>query len=172
MFEHVVIEQLKCVKCCGCVRFQLSTHGLFSVARAISSCHRCFFWFRAAPFRHPSSSDNKGISGDTSYSCCCLVGVWSLHCRGEEDSVIGWPASKMGGGHVLRRMAVFTFAAVMREHGGSVGRLLAHIRRLEAADCGSPGRHWGLRGCQGSGNEGQSHQQASQKDYAERNEVS
>ena len=37
-----------------------------------------FFWFRAAPFRHHSSSDNKGISGDTSYSCCCLVGVWSL----------------------------------------------------------------------------------------------
>ena len=45
VFEHVVIEQLKCVKCCGCVRFQLSTHGLFSVARAISSFHRCFFGF-------------------------------------------------------------------------------------------------------------------------------
>ena len=140
VFEHVVIEQLKCVKCCGCVRFQLSTHGLFSVARAISSFHRCFFGF------DPSSSDNKGISGDNSYSCCCLVGVWSLHSRGEEDSVIGWPASKKGGGHVLRRMAVFTFAAVMRELTGSVGRLLAHIRRLEAADCGSPARHWGLRG--------------------------
>ena len=136
-----------------------------------------FFWFRAAPFRHPSSSDNKGISCDTSYSCCCLVGVWSL--QGVRVSLPRrrrfsyWMArSRKGGGHVLRRMAVFTFAAVMREHGGSVGRLLAHIRRLEAADCGSPARHWGLRGCQGSGNEGQSHQQASQKDYAERNEVS
>ena len=37
-----------------------------------------FFWFRAPPFRHPSSSDNKGISCDTSYSCCCFVCVWSL----------------------------------------------------------------------------------------------
>ena len=101
-----------------------------------------------------------------------LCKEYGCHCRGEEDSVIGWSASRKGGGHVLRRMAVLTFAAVMREHGGSVGRLLAHIRRLEAADCGSPARHWGLRGWQGSGNEGQSHQQASQKDYAERNEVS
>ena len=136
VFEHVVIEQLKCVKC-----------WLFSGSSNIF-VPPLFFWFRAAPFRHHSSSDNKGISGDTSYSCCCLVGVWSL--QGVRVSLPRrrrfsyWMArSRKGGGHVLRRMAVFTFAAVMREHGGSVGRLLAHIRRLEAADCGSPDRHWG-----------------------------